>query len=72
MCTISSLWFKEKYDMIGISDFLFGAMENWGLVTYRESRILVDPVTSSSSAKVTINNFRLRFGLVNSINTMQD
>ncbi len=42
----------EKYDMVAVSDFLFGAMENWGLVTYRESKILVDLTVSSSSAKV--------------------
>jgi hypothetical protein len=26
-------------------------MENWGLVTYRETAVLVDPVNSSASAK---------------------
>ena len=26
-------------------------MENWGLVTYRETAVLVDPVNSSSAAR---------------------
>ena len=29
--------------MIAIPDFQSGAMENWGLITYRESAMLYDP-----------------------------
>ncbi|KAJ8311696.1 hypothetical protein KUTeg_011051, partial [Tegillarca granosa] len=38
-----------KQDLIAIPDFSAGAMENWGLITYRMTSILYDPVSSSSS-----------------------
>lgn len=36
-----------KLDMIAIPDFASGAMETWGLITYRETGLLYDPAVSS-------------------------
>eukprot|EP01080_Neovahlkampfia_damariscottae_P011786 gene11786-5123_t len=49
-------YFHEKYplpklDLIAIPDFAAGAMENWGLLTYRETALLFDPKNSSASIK---------------------
>uniref|UniRef100_A0A8C1JSE7 Aminopeptidase n=1 Tax=Cyprinus carpio TaxID=7962 RepID=A0A8C1JSE7_CYPCA len=41
----------SKSDQIALPDFYFGAMENWGLVTYRETNLLYDPVISSNANK---------------------
>jgi len=40
-----------KLDLIAIPDFDAGAMENWGLVTYRETCLLIDEVESSAARK---------------------
>ncbi|XP_068228789.1 LOW QUALITY PROTEIN: aminopeptidase N-like [Palaemon carinicauda] len=36
-----------KQDMIALPDFSAGAMENWGLITYRETAMLFDPESSA-------------------------
>ncbi len=41
----------EKLDMVALPDFSSGAMENWGLVTYRETAMLVDPKSGSIESK---------------------
>ncbi len=40
-----------KCDHVAIPDFSAGAMENWGLITYRERCMLVDPRTASQSGR---------------------
>ena len=37
----------DKLDLVAIPDFAFGAMENLGCVTFRESVLLVDPAQSA-------------------------
>lgn len=40
-----------KADHVALPDFSSGAMENWGLITYRESALLAHPKTTSVSSK---------------------
>ncbi|KAL6599309.1 hypothetical protein ACP70R_045803 [Stipagrostis hirtigluma subsp. patula] len=43
-----------KLDMVAIPDFAAGAMENYGLVTYREVTLLFDEQSSSESGKQSV------------------
>ncbi|KAH9509723.1 hypothetical protein Btru_044338 [Bulinus truncatus] len=43
-----------KADHVAVPDFLAGAMENWGLVIYRETSLLYDKQVSSSHDKFTV------------------
>ncbi|XP_063436787.1 aminopeptidase N-like [Mytilus trossulus] len=40
-----------KQDMIAVPEFLFGAMENWGLVVYKEKSMLYDPLDTAEIDK---------------------
>lgn len=40
-----------KADHVALPDFSSGAMENWGLITYRESALLYDPSQTTENAK---------------------
>jgi len=44
----------NKMDMAAIPDFGAGAMENWGLITYRDSAIMYDNVSYSLSNKARV------------------
>jgi puromycin-sensitive aminopeptidase len=41
----------SKCDMLAVGDFAAGAMENWGLITYRAEMLLVDPESPNMSTK---------------------
>ncbi|CAG9134640.1 unnamed protein product [Plutella xylostella] len=43
-----------KIDMIALSDFKAGAMENWGLLTFREIAMLYDGAISPTTAKARV------------------
>merc|ERR1712137_653347 len=40
-----------KLDLIAIPDFAAGAMENWGLLTFRENLLLIDTTSSGISSR---------------------
>jgi puromycin-sensitive aminopeptidase len=40
-----------KLDMLCVTEFAMGAMENWGLVTYRETALMVDEANASPQTK---------------------
>lgn len=49
-------YFKTPYpltkcDHVALPDFSSGAMENWGLITYREACLIVDPQKTSANTK---------------------
>ncbi len=41
----------QKCDLVALPDFAAGAMENWGLITFREQALLVDEANSSLQMK---------------------
>lgn len=44
----------SKVDMIAVPDFAAGAMENWGLITYREIALLVDERQTPAARKARV------------------
>lgn len=43
-----------KCDIVAVPDFAAAAMENWGLITYREQVMLVDPANTAAGTKELI------------------
>ena len=44
----------RKMDLIAVPDFAFGAMENWGAITFRENLLLHYPETTSKAGEERI------------------
>lgn len=44
----------DKMDLVAVPDFDAGAMENWGLLTFRETALLWNDITSSIASKMRV------------------
>jgi len=45
----------QKMDLIAVPDFAFGAMENWGAITFRENLLLHYPESTSAAGEERIS-----------------
>jgi puromycin-sensitive aminopeptidase len=45
-----------KLDLVAVPDFAMGAMENWGAIFFRDSRLLVDPQRASTATQRVVAN----------------
>ena len=45
-----------KLDLISVPDFAMGAMENWGAIFFRDSRLLLDEALSSTATQRIVAN----------------
>ncbi|MEW6324479.1 MAG: M1 family metallopeptidase [Nitrospirota bacterium] len=45
-----------KLDLVALPDFAMGAMENWGAIFFRDSRLLVDSALASTATKRVVAN----------------
>ncbi len=63
VAAFSLRWFQDYYgipyptdkcDLLALPDFAAGAMENLGCITFRESLLLVDPVTSTQADRQNV------------------
>jgi puromycin-sensitive aminopeptidase len=45
---------SDKLDHVAIPDFAFGAMENLGCITYRETALLVDPARATQAEQMRV------------------
>lgn len=53
---VSTRYFSMRYplpklDLVAVPEFGAGAMENYGLIVYRENELLYDPLHSTSARK---------------------
>ncbi|GLG93887.1 Aminopeptidase, partial [Gryllus bimaculatus] len=46
--------YMKKLDQVAVADFSAGAMENWGLVTYRESRLFFNKSSDTEAARKSV------------------
>lgn len=44
----------EKMEMVALPDFIFDAMENWGLLAYQEAALLYDPEATNDKDQQAI------------------
>lgn len=63
---VSSRYFSmpfplPKLDLVAVPEFSAGAMENYGLIVYRENELLYDPLHSTTARKQRVGRNILFF-----------